>query len=743
MRTLAVLSIAIGIGLAAALASIIDAVLLRPLPVARPSEIMRVFTASEVQPYGFVSYPDFEDFRAAKSIQGAVAECLIPVAAGDPVRMQLALAVTSDYFQVLGVGAAFGRVFSNEDERAAVAILAYGSASDVGKPLRVGATLYTIIGVAPRNFGLDRFMHEDFYIPIRSYGDGEILEDRSRRFLNVHVRGANAGPELSAIAARLDKQHPQTNRGRRAVALNELTARLRTDKMMTPLAALLGTLAALILAIGCANACGALLMRAEDHAKDIALKMALGAGPATLLAESLREAFGIAALGCAFALPFAWVVTEALRRSIALPSDFAISVATRIDGRILAVAVAAALLCTLVCGLIPQAVVVSRIDVIGVLKSRAREGKGRGRSVLAIAEVALATALTAISGSLWMGLNTARNVDLGFQAKSISVMTFDPAQSGYDETRTRGIYRELMERVKVLPGVRGVALAQSVPFGMTGAQKQVRIRNEDEITVWSNIVSSEYFDRMRIGLIAGRTFEDRDGAVAIVNQELGKRVKVGEHVVVAGKSVEVIGIVKTVKYMHWDDAPKPFLYLPYSQNYISRMTLHIESDAQVFAVVRNLARDVPASDVRMLGEYFENGAMFGAKVALKIAGVVGGGGLLLALAGLYGVVSSSVARRRREIGIRTALGASAGGVFAMVLRQAMSGAALGIAVGLFLAQLGGLLLRGVVPGSRSSPAGASICMGTAVLILSASLAACAIPALKALRVMPASVLRET
>ena len=701
---------------------------------------MRVFTASEAQPYGFVSYPDFEDFRAAKSIQGAVAECLIPVAAGDPARMQLALAVTPDYFQVLGVGAAFGRVFSNEDERATVAILAHGNASEIGKTLRVGARLYTIIGVALRNFGLDRFMHEDFYIPIRSYGDGKILEDRSRRFLNVHVRGVNAGPELAAIAARLEQQHAQTNRGRRAVALNELTARLRTDKMMTPLAALLGTLAALILAIGCANACGALLMRAEDHAKDIALKMVLGAGPATLLAESHREAFGIAALGCAFALPFAWVMTEALRRSIALPSDFAISVSAKIDGRVFAVAIAAAFLCTLICGLIPQAIIVSRLDVIGVLKSRAREGKGRARNLFAIAEVALATALTAISGSLWMGLHTARNADLGYQATSISVMTFDPAQSGYDETRTRGFYRELMERVNVLPGVRGVALAQSVPFGMTGAQKQVRIREEDEITVWSNIVSSEYFERMRIGLVAGRVFEDRDGPVAIVNQELAKRVGIGETMLVAGKRVEVIGIVKTAKCMRWDEAPKPFLYLPYSHNYVSRMTLHVESDADVLAAVRNLAGEVPASDVRMLAEYFENGAMFGAKVAIKIAGAVGCGGLLLALAGLYGVVSSSVARRRREIGIRMALGANASGVFAMIVRQGMSVAAFGVAVGLLLAQLGGLLLRGVVPGSAASPAVASV--AAAVLILGASLFACAIPALKALRVMPASVLRE-
>ena len=219
---------------------------------------------------------------------------------------------------MLGVGARFGRTFSADD--AMVAVLKRGSASDIGKTLRVGSGLYTVIGVTPENFGLDRFLHEDFYIPIRSYGDGEILEDRSRRFLTVHMRGGNAA-EIASIAARLEREHPETNRGRRAVVLDELTARMRTDKMMTPLASLLGALAALILAVGIVNACGALLMRGEARVRETALKMAMGAGPRRLLGESLRESAGIAILGCALGLPCAWA-TEALRRSVVLPTDF-------------------------------------------------------------------------------------------------------------------------------------------------------------------------------------------------------------------------------------------------------------------------------------------------------------------------------------------------------------------------------------------------------------------------------------
>ena len=229
----------------------------------------------------------------------------------------------------------------------------------------------------------------------------------------------------------------------------------------------------------------------------------------------------------------------------------------------------------------------------------------------------MAAALAATGASLWMGFSAAKNADLGYRADKISVITFDPGQSGYSEARTRGFYRELTERVKELPGVTGVALAQSVPLGMTGAQKQIRIRNEDEMTVWMNVVTPEYFSLMHMGLVAGRGFDDRDGA--IVNEELAKRVSIGEKMRVNGRMVEVVGIVKTAKYMRWDEAPRPFFYLPYKQNYASRMTLHIESRAGVLEAVRKMARDVPASDARKMREYFDNGAMFGVKVALRVA----------------------------------------------------------------------------------------------------------------------------
>ena len=194
----------------------------------------------------------------------------------------------------------------------------------------------------------------------------------------------------------------------------------------------------------------------------------------------------------------------------------------------------------------------------------------------------------------------------------------------------------------------------------------------------------------------------------------------------------MLGIVKTAKYICWDEPPRPFFYLPYTQNYASRMTLHVESAANVFGVV---PRELPASDVRMLREYFDNGAMFGVKAALRIAALTGAGGLLLALAGLYGAVSSAVTRRRREIGIRIALGAGCGRVVAMILRQAMTIAVIGTAAGVVVAQWGSRFL----PGAGKSPWASA---GAAALMIAASLIDCAIPAMKACRADPALTMSD-
>jgi hypothetical protein len=258
------------------------------------------------------------------------------------------------------------------------------------------------------------------------------------------------------------------------------------------------------------------------------------------------------------------------------------------------------------------------------------------------------------------------------------------------------------------------------------------------MTVWMNIVTPEYFELMHIGVVAGRTFGDRERAVVIVNEELAKRIGVGEQMRVGGRMLEVIGVVKTAKYMRWDEPPRPFFYLPYSQNYAPRMTLHVESTAPVFDEVRRIAGPIPMSEARLLREYFDNGAMFGVKAALKIASVAGSGGLALALAGLYSVVSSAVVRRRREIGIRIALGARHGAVLAMIMRQGMAIAAIGTAIGLAAGLSGTRLLRGFAPGAWSWWAGVL----AAGLMIGASAIACALPAIRALRVDPAMSLRE-
>ena len=275
-------SLAVGIGLAAALASVADAVLFRPLPVARPAEIVRVYTASRLQTLGYVSYPDYQDFsRNSRTLAGVVAQSQVLLALGSGVRespqVRMGLAVTPNYFDVLGVPAALGRTFradNSDDARVAVVVLSSafwrsrygGDRRMLGRAIEIGGAPFTVIGVAPPGFGLDRFVQEDYYIPIEVYRTGLLpsagnpLTDRTKRYLSVFARATAPVPavqaELNSLAARLEAEYPDADRGRRTLVLSELAARLRSDKTMPAIAAVLLGLAALTLAIACANVSG-------------------------------------------------------------------------------------------------------------------------------------------------------------------------------------------------------------------------------------------------------------------------------------------------------------------------------------------------------------------------------------------------------------------------------------------------------------------------------------------------------
>ena len=369
-------SLASGIGLGVALTSVADAILFRPLPVARPSEIVRLYTASRLQPLGYVSYPDYQDFsRNSRTLAGMIAESQVLLAVSSGARespqVRMGLAVTPNYFDVLGVRAALGRTFHGEDARAAVVVLSngfwrsrYGGDSRIlGRTLDIGGAPFTVIGVAPPRFGLDRFVQEDYYIPIGVYGTGLLphannpLTDRTKRYLSVFARRAAPIPavqaELNSLSARLEVEYSDADHGRRAVALSELAARRRSDKTMPAIAAVLLALAMLTLAIACANVSGLLVLRGEARTGEVALRVAMGAGSLRLLGELIAESFALAAVGMAMAMPVAWGAVRLLTRPLTLPTDLPLSIDARIDARMWVTAACATTLAALLCGLAP------------------------------------------------------------------------------------------------------------------------------------------------------------------------------------------------------------------------------------------------------------------------------------------------------------------------------------------------------------------------------------------------------
>ncbi len=762
-------------GLAIALVSFADALLLRPLPVARPSEIVRVFTASPRHSLGYVSYPDYEDFtRGARMLAGIVAQSQVLLAVGGRLAevpaVRMGLAVTPNYFDLLGVGPEIGRAFHPAESREAVVVLAdsfwrdhfTGDPGIIGRAIPISGTPFTIIGVVPPGFGLDRFLHEDFYVPIGVYAAGLLpsaghpLTDRGRRYLSVYAR--RAAPlaavegELSAIAAGLAREYPDTNREQKVRVLTEFAARQEAEGSVQIVAWGFLALAALSLLIACSTSSGLLLLDSEARAGDTALKIMLGARPLHLLRESLAESLALAAAGASLAMPVAWAVINLSSRFLALPTDLRMSIDPRLDARAAATALACALATALICAAVPWA----QCPVSGRVT-----GSSRVRHAMVVIEVSVAAALVGLGFLLLSGIAATRGIALGYRTDHILLLSFDPSQVRTDETHARAFYRELLRRTGQLPGVRATALAQSVPLGFTGAQERVKIEaaGPAALDYWMNIVTPEYFELMRMPLVAGRDFSPRDGEssprVAIVNQTLARLWPggnaLGRTIEMDGQRVEIVGIVTTAKYLKPGETPRPFFYLPYAQRYASRMTLHVQTQGPpaaaapaVLALARELNATQPVGEVRSLDEYFERGALFLAHMGVGITAAAGGCALLLALAGLYSCMASAVSRRDRELGIRRALGATRGDVMRLVLFQGIRLVTAGVAIGLGIA-----LAIGREAGSITAPGGA-LCLRALILsqalagafVTAASLAACLIPVWQAAGCDPAVTLRR-
>jgi len=761
-------SIALGLGLAAAFASVADAIFLRPLAVARPHEIVRIFTSSKLHPLGFVSYPDYEDFaRGGSAFESIAAQCQVLVAVGktgESPRVRMGLAVTTNYFDTLGVRTQLGRSFTQDDEHAPVVILsdAYWKAYWSGDPRVIGSTLqaggvaFQVVGIAGRQFGLDRFLHEDFYVPAGAYRAGLLpvaghpMDDRGRRYFSLYARlrrgttRPSAQAELTALSARLAQAHAETNREHSATLLTDLEARTRLSPAMSMLGVLLVAASLLAIGIGCANAGGLILLRAESRRGEIALREALGARPIHLLMNLLAESVCVALAGIAGAVPVGAAIVRLLAQSVVWPSDLGVAMDARFDMRITIAMSAAATVCAFLCGAGPW-LSLQRRDLAS---TRSTTASG-ALNVLTALQISIAMFLVTTGGGLLHALLKNARTDLGYRLDHVLTMTFDPAQVRIGSIGAREFYRELLAGVTALPGVERAALAQSIPFGMTGSQRRVEfVAGEEIVSVWSNAVTPEYFALMKMRMVEGRSLSATDRMesprVAVINRELARRSEhpLGRSMLVDGQRVEVVGIVENAKYFDVGESPKPFLYLPFAQRPASRMALHVETrdapESMISAVVA-AARDIdarqPMSEIRSLCEAVEGGALFGMRIGVRLTMAAAAGALSLALVGLYVTVASAAERRRREMGIRGALGTGRGALLALSLRGTVGMAFAGVSFGACAACAATywMVAAGLSVGVFTAAAAVVIC---------ATLAAGALAAWSICSMEPAVALRE-
>jgi predicted permease len=434
--------------------------------------------------------------------------------------------------------------------------------------------------------------------------------------------------------------------------------------------------------------------------------------------------------------------------------------------RVLAFCAVASTLSGIVFGIAP-ALHTLRTDLSGTLKSgdAALSGKRRRfqvRNILVIGQVAVSMLLLLIAGLLVKDFANATGFTAGFRTDHVLLLTMDPSLVGYQESQGRAFYRQLEERVSSLPGVRSVALGEHIPLGVTSSSKNVVIegyempRGQQSLSILADSVDEHYFSVMQIPVVSGRKFQSSDTQssvpVAIVNEAMAqtywpKRSPIGGRIQMGKQTLQVVGIAKNIKYRDLSEHPLPFLYLPFSQQYESLMTLHVETAVDpttlagpVLAEVRRLDAATPVQDVQTMQHFFQEGALFGNRLITQVVTVIGLFGLLLAITGLYGVIAYSVSRRTREIGIRMAIGADPGSVARLVLRQGMKLTAIGGAIGLVLSLLASQVLGSLLVGvSARDP---EVYVAVPLLLAAISLLACYIPARRAARIDPLLALRQ-
>jgi predicted permease len=794
------ITLALGIGANTLIFSFVNGFLLRPMPVPHPEQIavLAAQQKSGSELLSAFSYPDFVDFRKqADSVADLFGYRLaLPgLTADGRVDQILASYVTGTYFSVLGVKPALGRLILGSEENQPgeqpVLVLGYsywqkrfgGNPGVIGKQVRVNGKQAIIIGVAPKQFqGVIAVTDVDMYLPLSNAASIEQetsnpLADRNARVVRVLARlkpgisFSEAQASVDVIAARLSKQYPSTDADVAVRVYREQLARPAplANNIVPVIASFFLLLGLLLLLLACMNVANVLLARATVRQREMGLRAALGAGRGRLIRQMLTETILLGLLGGLLGVILGeWASPGDLSKLVSTTS-LPIRMDFGFDWRVFAYSFAAALLTGIFVGLWP-ALRASRADLNSILQEGGRSdtaGAGRHglRNALVVAQVAGSLMLLVIAGLFVRSLRHAQTMYLGFELDHVLNLTVDPHQIGYDEARTGEFYRQLEARARALPGVQSVSMAFGVPMagsvntGTVTFEGQAVPGSQQPPSLFFNSIDPAFFETMRVPLLRGRAFTESDNQTAppavIVNQTMADNYwphqdPLGKHFSLRTatgptKTLQIVGVTGNGKYLLIGEDPRPFFYVPLAQNYVSARSVQVRSAGPpetllgpVQSEIHRLAPDLPVTDAKTMKQTMGD-ELLEYRLGAGAAAAMGAIGLILAVIGIYGIVSFTAAQRTREIGIRMALGGSARDVMRLILQQGVRMVIIGLGVGLLTALgitrvMTGLLI-GVSPNDPLTYA------SVALLLAGVALLACWIPARRATRVDPGVALR--
>ena len=798
---IAVLSIAIGVGANAAMFSIADGLILRPLAVPDPGGVVVVGTTRPTGAvrYGGISYPDYVDLRdRVRSFAGLAATRTVLASLtrsrGEIAQGTLGAAVSANFFDVLRVRPALGRTFLPSEERAsggdaAVVVLAHDTwatrfSADpriVGSQLRISGVPFTIVGIAPAGFnGTTQFLPAAYYVPlamlpvIDAEAGADFLQRRANGTLDAVGRlrpGTSvdrASEEAALLARALQQQYPDTNDGKGLLVRQEMDARAEEAWSVLVLAAMLISLAIAVLLVACANVAGLLTSRAPARAREIAVRLAIGGSRSRLVRQLITESALIAAAGGAAGLALGYAGIQSFR-AFQPASNVGVRFTFALDGRALTVGLGMAALSALLSSAIPAWRSTRIRDLSGTLRNTAtpaaRASRLWGRHGLVATQIALTLVLLTVALSFYRAFENEYGRGPGFRTDHLLLVTLDPALARYDAAQADRFYQRLQDRAATIPGVSSTALTSFVPLNQDGGSAAAIIpdgvelpRGTTSLSVATARIDERYFTALGIRILDGRGVASTDTAetspVAVISSGMAARYWPGERAIgrrirvlePTPRWVEVVGVAADIKFRLFTPTSTPFLYLPRRQYPPARATLLVRTEGDslsaagpVRAALLETDRDVPVLGMYTMEAYYDANAKNMNRVVVRTIAAMGAMGLALALVGLYGLMAYAVSRRTREIGIRIAIAGKPGSILGMILKQGSWALIAGLVVGIVASAAVGRFVQGVFPGTGADLVTFGLVVPAVAAV--ALLAAC-VPARRAARIDPLVALRQ-